>query len=72
MNNAEQANQFARLRSGIASTATQFTVPVAGVFALRLNGSALLNVIPECRRISQPRSSRSQKSPGLALRPNGN
>ena len=52
MNNAEQASQFAPLPSGIASTATQFTVPVAGVFALWLNGCALLNVIPEYGRVS--------------------
>ena len=33
MNHAKQANQFARLRSGIAAAATQFTVCVARVFA---------------------------------------
>jgi len=49
MNHAKQANQFARLLSGIASAATKFTVGVAQVFALWLNGSALLNVIREIR-----------------------
>jgi hypothetical protein len=49
MNDAKQAKQFARLRSGIAAAATQFTVCVAGVFALWLTGSAVLNVISEIR-----------------------
>jgi hypothetical protein len=49
MNHAKQANQFVRLRSGIAAAATQFTVCVAGVFAPWLTGSALLNVICEIR-----------------------
>ena len=49
MNHAKQANQFARLRSGIAAAATQFTVCVARVFAYGPNGSALGNVISEIR-----------------------
>jgi len=49
MNHAKQANHFVRLRSGIAAAATQFTVCVAGVFALWLTGSAVLNVISEIR-----------------------
>lgn len=49
MNHAKQANQFVRLRSGIAAAATQFTICVAGVLALWLTGSALLNVMSEIR-----------------------
>ena len=45
LNHAKHANQFVRLRSGIAAAATQFTDCVAGVFALWLTGSALLNVL---------------------------
>jgi hypothetical protein len=47
LNHAKQANQFVRLRSGIAAAATQFTVCVAGVFALSRTGSALLSVFSE-------------------------
>ena len=49
MNHAKQANQFVRLHSGIAAAATQFTVCGAGVFALWLTGSVVLNVISEIR-----------------------
>jgi hypothetical protein len=75
IDHANQANQFVRLRSGIAAAATQFTVCVAGVFALWLTGSAVLNVISEIRfdahRFAEgpvPKSTTPLCLPGAALR----